>query len=135
MPPFPSLEYLQRFLPSTIIDASTDQRSSILSNPPPATAPSLTASYHLHWNALLSWELHKLAVEKEQIVLWKTGIKVGNWDGAEFLLFVPGIRENTPRLEIGDLLVLREVFEAQKVGSGIAFEGRSHSFYDSHGLT
>ncbi|KAJ7730393.1 P-loop containing nucleoside triphosphate hydrolase protein [Mycena maculata] len=124
IPPFPSLDYLQTFLPSTIIDVSTSQRSSILSNPPPATAPSLAAAYHPHWNALLSWELHKLAVEKEQIVIWKTGIKVGDWVLAEFLLFVPGIRENTPRLEIGDIVVLREVFEAQKVGSGIAFEGR-----------
>ncbi|KAJ6630161.1 P-loop containing nucleoside triphosphate hydrolase protein [Mycena sp. CBHHK59/15] len=122
--PFPSLEYLQRFLPSTIIDFSTAQRSSILSHPPPATAPSLASAYHQHWNALLSWELHKLAVEKEQIVLWKTGIQVGDWDLAEFLLFVPGIRENTPRLEIGDNIILREVFENQKVGSGIAFEGR-----------
>ncbi|KAJ7146052.1 P-loop containing nucleoside triphosphate hydrolase protein [Mycena epipterygia] len=124
VPAFPSLEYLQRFLPSAIIDASTAQQSSILSNPPPATAPSLAAAYHPHWNALLSWELHKLAVDKEQIVIWKTGIKVGDWGSAEFLLHVPGIRENTPRLEIGDILVLREVFEAQKVGSGIAFEGR-----------
>ncbi|KAJ7042792.1 P-loop containing nucleoside triphosphate hydrolase protein [Mycena alexandri] len=134
IPPFPGLEYLQRFLPSTIIDVSTAQRSSILSNPPPATAPSLTASYHQHWNALLSWELHKLAVEKEQIVLWKTGIKVGVWDGAEFLLFVPGIRENTPRLEIGDILVLREVFEARKMGSGIAFEGRVVALRKREGL-
>ncbi|KAJ6524568.1 P-loop containing nucleoside triphosphate hydrolase protein [Mycena capillaripes] len=134
IPPFPSLEYLQRFLPSTIIDVSTTERSSILSNPPPATAPSLTASYHQHWNALLSWELHKLAVEKEQIVLWKTGIKVGEWEGAEFLLFVPGIRENTPRLEIGDLLVLREVFEVQKVGSGIAFEGRVAALRKREGI-
>ncbi|KAJ7160946.1 P-loop containing nucleoside triphosphate hydrolase protein [Mycena filopes] len=134
IPPFPSLEYLQRFLPSTIIDISTAQRSSILSNPPPATAPSLTGSYHQHWNALLSWELHKLAVEKEQIVLWKTGIKIGVWDGAEFLLLVPGIRENTPRLEIGDILVLREVFEAQKVGSGIAFEGRVVALRKREGL-
>ncbi|KAK7055393.1 P-loop containing nucleoside triphosphate hydrolase protein [Favolaschia claudopus] len=124
MPPFPPQDYLHRFFPSSIISPSSIQRSSILSNPPPATAPSLTASYHQHWNALLSWELHKLAVEKEQIVLWKTGIKVGQWDDAEFLLLVPGIRESSPRLEIGDLLVLREVFEAQKVGSGIAFEGR-----------
>ena len=62
-----------------------------------------------------------MAVEKEQIVLWKTGISIANWDLAEFLLVVPGIRENTPRLEIGDTLVMREILEAQKVGTGIAF--------------
>ncbi|KAJ7270897.1 P-loop containing nucleoside triphosphate hydrolase protein [Mycena rebaudengoi] len=109
-------------MPSTII--STAQRPTILSSPPPATAPSLATSYHHHWQALLSWELHKLAVEKEQIVLWKTGIRVGDWTLAEFLLKCPGIRESTPRLEIGDIIILREVFEAQKVGSGVAFEGR-----------
>ncbi|KAJ7619298.1 P-loop containing nucleoside triphosphate hydrolase protein [Roridomyces roridus] len=125
IPPFPGLDYLRTFLPSTIIDTPNAQRSSILSSPPPATAPSLTAAaYHPHWNALLSWELHKLAVEKEQIVIWKTGIKVGDWGPAEFLLPVPGIRENTPKLDVGDILVLREIFEADKVGSGVAFEGR-----------
>ncbi|KAJ7153558.1 P-loop containing nucleoside triphosphate hydrolase protein [Mycena crocata] len=135
IPSFPSLDYLQRFLPITLIDFSTAQRSSILSNPPPATAPSLTvATYHPHWNALLSWELHKLAVEKEQLVLWKTPVKVGDWELSEFLLCVPGIRENTPRLEIGDILVLREVFEAQKVGSGIAFEGRVVALRKREGL-
>ncbi|KAJ7222278.1 AAA domain-containing protein [Mycena pura] len=123
LPPFPTLDYLQKFLPSTIIDVSTVRQSSILSSPPPATAPSLNTAYHPHWVALLSWELHKLAVEKEQIVLWKTGINIANWDLAEFLLVVPGIRENTPRLEIGDTLVMREILEAQKVGTGIAFEG------------
>ncbi|KAJ6478594.1 P-loop containing nucleoside triphosphate hydrolase protein [Mycena vitilis] len=134
IPPFPGLDYLQRFLPSTIINASNSERSTILTNPPPATAPSLASSYHPHWNALLSWELHKLAVEKEQIVLWKTGIKVGDWSGAEFLLPVPGIRENTPRLEIGDLLVLREIFEGRKEGSGIAFEGRVVALRKREGL-
>ncbi|KAJ7270752.1 P-loop containing nucleoside triphosphate hydrolase protein [Mycena haematopus] len=134
MLPFPTQDYLKRFFPSTIIEASSAQRSSILSNPPPATAPSLTASYHQHWNALLSWELHKLAVEKEQIVLWKTGIKVGEWDGAEFLLFVPGIRESSPRLEIGDLLILREVLEPRKVGSGVAFEGRVGALRKREGI-
>ncbi|KAJ6463413.1 P-loop containing nucleoside triphosphate hydrolase protein [Mycena sanguinolenta] len=133
--PFPTQEYLQRFFPSSIIETSSAQRSSILSNPPPATAPSLTALYyHPRWNALLSWELHKLAVEKEQIVLWKTGIKVGQWDGAEFLLFVPGIRESSPRLEIGDLLLLREVFETRKIGSGIAFEGRVGALRKREGI-
>ncbi|KAJ7503839.1 hypothetical protein B0H11DRAFT_2355676 [Mycena galericulata] len=100
------------------------KRSSILSSPPPATSPSLVATaYHPHWNALLSWELHKLVVEKEQIVIWKTGVKVGDWDPAEFLL-----------LDVGDLLVLREVFEAQKVGSGIAFEGRVITLRKREGL-
>jgi hypothetical protein len=62
--------------------------------------------------------------DKEQIVIWKIGIKVAVWNHAEFALFVPGIRENYPRLEIGDLVHMREVLSQQYQGSGLAFEGR-----------
>ncbi|KAF7321050.1 hypothetical protein HMN09_00192300 [Mycena chlorophos] len=135
IPPFPSLEYIQKFIPSTLIDkVSAARNSSILTFPPPATAPSITASYHQHWNALLSWELHKLAVDKEQIVLWKTPIRISNWEASEFQLAVPGIRENTPKLDIGDILILREVIEARKTGSGLAFEGGVVSARKREGL-
>ncbi|KAF7297231.1 hypothetical protein MIND_00956200 [Mycena indigotica] len=123
IPLFPSIEYMQTFLPPSLIDVSTAGKSSILTYPPPATAPSMTTSYYQHWNALLSWELHKLAVDKEQIILWKTHIRIANWDAATFQLAVPGIRENTPKLDLGDVIVLREVLEARRAGSGIAFEG------------
>ncbi|KAF7307812.1 hypothetical protein MKEN_01141300 [Mycena kentingensis (nom. inval.)] len=134
IPLFPSMDYLQKFFPITLIDVSTAQKSSILTSPPPATAPSMTTSYHQHWNALLSWELHKLAVDKEQIVLWKTGVKVANWDGDEFRLAVPGIRENTPKLDLGDIIILREVLEPRRAGSGIAFEGGVVSARKREGL-
>ncbi|KAJ7057940.1 P-loop containing nucleoside triphosphate hydrolase protein [Mycena amicta] len=94
----------------------------------------MATSYHQHWNALLSWELHKLAVDKEQIVLWKTGIKVAHWNASEFTLAVPGIRENTPKLDLGDVIVLREVLEARRVGSGIAFEAGVVSARKREGL-
>ncbi|CAK5271393.1 unnamed protein product [Mycena citricolor] len=139
IPPFPSVTYIRAFFPTSVTDSITSTSSltpsSILSNAPPATAPALTTgSYHQHWAALLSWELHKLAVEKEQIVLWKVGVKIGAWDQAEFILVVPSIRENSPRLEIGDVILLREILEGQKIGSGIAFEGRVVALRKREGL-
>jgi hypothetical protein len=92
--------------------------------PSGAKAPALTQdSYHDHWITLLRWELDAMALQKEQIVLWQLGLRVENWKNAEFVLYVPGIRENHPRLEIEDLVHMRHV-EAQSHGSGIAFEGR-----------
>jgi hypothetical protein len=65
-----------------------------------------------------------MALQKEQIVLWHLGFRVENWKNAEFVLYVPGIRENHPRLDIEDLVHMRQVLEAQNCGSGTAFEGR-----------
>jgi len=108
-----------------IEDLCKPRPSTLLSDPPPTIALPLTIeTYHDHWTALLAWELDKLAIDKEQIVLWKIGIRVSDWANAEFVLVVPGIRENSPRLEIGDLLHMREVMEGMKTGSGLAFEGR-----------
>jgi hypothetical protein len=88
-------------------------------------APALTQeSYHDHWITLLRWELDAMALQKEQIVLWQLGLRVEDWKNAEFVLYVPGIRENHPRLEIEDLVHMREIIEPQSRGSGIAFEGR-----------
>lgn len=98
---------------------------TLLSVAPPTVVPPLKVdTYRAHWSCLLGWELDSLTSDKEQIVLWKIGIKVAVWDHAEFALFVPGIRENYPRLEIGDLVHLREVLPQQQKGSGLAFEGR-----------
>lgn len=41
-------------------------------------------------------------------MLWKHGVTVAGWKDAEFVLSVPGIRENYPFLEVGDLVHLRE---------------------------
>lgn len=99
--------------------------ATLLSTSPPSASPGLSVkTYHEHWATLLGWELDKLALEKEKIVLWKIGIKVAVWATAEFILHVPGIRENYPRLEIGDLIQMREVLEKLQKGSGMAFEGR-----------
>ena len=65
-----------------------------------------------------------MAMQKEHIVLWLQTIKVAVWENDEFTLSVPSIRENYPRLDVGDIIHFREVSEAEKVGTGRAVEGR-----------
>jgi hypothetical protein len=62
--------------------------------------------------------------EKEDVVLWKSGIQVESWSRTEFVLFVAGIRDNYPRLGIGDLVQVREGRGDLEMGSGTAFEVR-----------
>ena len=69
-------------------------------------------------------ELDAMTTQKEQITLWKIRVSVAIWSDAQFVLYVPGIRENHPRLDIGDLVHMREVIEDKKIGSMKAFEGR-----------
>lgn len=136
VPVFPSLSYLHSFLlPHLIDEFSASRPVNILSSPPAAECPPLqTKSYHVHWQTLLAWELDHTTLDKERIVLWKVGIKIGTWVNAEFVLAVPGIRENHPRLEIGDLVQLREVYEKLRRGSGMAFEGRVTALRKREGL-
>ncbi|KAF5376028.1 hypothetical protein D9615_007749 [Tricholomella constricta] len=136
VPVFPSVPYLHSFLPPNLIEELCKPRvMTILSGPPPVECPPLQiATYHPHWQALIAWELDHAALEKEKIVLWKLGIKIAIWADAEFVLAVPGIRENYPRLEIGDLVHLREVYDKLKRGSGTAFEGRVIALRKRDGL-
>ncbi|KAH0579747.1 hypothetical protein H2248_002584 [Termitomyces sp. 'cryptogamus'] len=136
VPVFPSLAYLHSFLlPNLIKDFSASRAVTILSSPPSAECPPLQIeSYHSHWQTLLAWELDRSALEKEKIVSWKIGIRIGIWVDAEFVITVPGVRENYPRLEIGDLIQLREVYEKYQRGSGMAFEGRVTAVRKREGL-
>ena len=82
----------------------------------------------------MAWELDQLAKDKEGLVLWKNPIKVLDWDRSEFVLEVPGLRENYPRLEIGDLAHLRMIFEEAKTASSRAFEARVNAMRKREGL-
>ncbi|KAJ3505597.1 hypothetical protein NLJ89_g7334 [Agrocybe chaxingu] len=138
IPIFPSPTYLQSFLSSRSISTSLKYNLNLLSSPPTAPnskPPSLgKETYHQHWKEILQWELDAITVKKEQIVLWKMGVKVVAWKDAEFVLSVPGIRENHPYLEIGDLVHMREVLEAQQKGSGHAVEARVVALRKREGL-
>ena len=128
IPLFPSITYLETYLtPRLIKDSIKSDNLTLLSAPPippGAKEPTLTQeSYHDHWITLLRWELDAMALQKEQVVLWQLGFRVESWKDAEFVLYVPGIRENHPRLEIEDLVHMRQVPEIPS-GSRMAFEGR-----------
>lgn len=92
------------------------------------------STYHTHWADILRWELDAIVGKKEQIVLWKSGAKVVNWKDAEFVFEVPGIRENHPYLEIGDLVHMREVLDAGQQRSNWALEGRVVALRKREGL-
>ncbi|KAJ3937652.1 MAG: P-loop containing nucleoside triphosphate hydrolase protein [Lentinula lateritia] len=129
IPIFPLSSYLHSFLPSSIIEKQTNLHpSTILSEIPPekaATCQLLNADeYKQHWQSLLFWELDQLATDKQKIILWQVKVKVLDWAQGQFSVLVPGIRENYPRLDIGDVIHLREVLVDWKTGSGFAFEGR-----------
>ena len=139
IPLFPSITYLETYLtPRLIKDSIRSDNLTLLSAPPipsGANQPALTQeSYHDHWITLLRWELDAMALQKEQIVLWQLAFRVENWKNAEFVFYVPGIRENHPRLEIEDLVHMRRVIEPQTSGSGLAFEGRVVNLRKREGL-
>lgn len=124
---FPPLQYRQTYLlPSLIKIVRSSHPLALLAAPPPEESgpPLDPASYYEHWTGILRHELDAMTTQKEQITLWKTRVSVAIWSDAQFVLYVPGIRENHPRLDIGDLVHMREVIEDQKIGSMKAFEGR-----------
>lgn len=112
LPIFPSPLYLKSFLPSSIIENLVNLFPSlILASPPPEKtsfcSPLNIDEYQHHWTSLLAWELDQLATDKQKIILWQVKVKVLEWNNAEFAVLVPGIRENFPRLDIGDIMHLR----------------------------
>jgi hypothetical protein len=89
-------------------------------------------AYHDHWIEILRWELDAIAQKKEKIVLWKLASNVAMWKDSEFVLSVPGIRENHPYLVVGDLVHLREVIVKDKHRQ--ALEGRVVALRRREGL-
>ena len=137
-PPFPPLSYVRSFLlPGLVEEFCTPRPSNLLSSPPPPIGnppPLEIETYATHWSTLLAWELDTLTRDKENLVMWKNSVEILNWDQSEFVLEVPGLRENYPRLEIGDLAHLRMIFEEAKTGSGRAFEARVNRLRKREGL-
>jgi hypothetical protein len=157
------MAYLQYYLPQKRADEAHKKAMSLalLSMPAPPPPPRLGAvstpttpiskpeqlpplipqTYHTHFVHLLRWELDAQAVQKENIILWKVGVRVLDWDEGTFALYVPSVRGDTEfggRVGVGDLVHLREVVEVKEIrrdgredreyvtgqGTGTAFEGR-----------
>lgn len=53
----------------------------------------------------------------------------------QFIIHVPGIRENSPRLDIGDTVHLREIRMDIQAGTDLAFEGRVTTQRKREGLS
>ena len=127
-PVYPPQNYCQILYPQPLLDRIHRSTSpNLLSYPPLDTLPSeplRPEGYRLHWNTLIAWELDQLARDKQQVILWQTPVSIAEWDSATFSILVPGVRENHPYLEPGDLLHLREVDVVAKLGTGVAMEGR-----------
>lgn len=131
-PIFPSIHFVQQFLPLPFIK---DDPSTLLCEAPPddddfVCPPLSPDSYHTHFRPLLQDELSTTALVKSEIVLWQTRVFCAesssyanqHEESTEFALFVPGIRENHPKVDVCDLVHLREIFG--QLASGLGFEGR-----------
>jgi hypothetical protein len=110
----------------------------LLASPPPAltsTPPPLTiSSYSSHFAPLLSWELDALSNTKQRTIFWNKSILIRDLDRAEFVLEVQSLKENVLRIEVGDSLIMREVWAERKCGTGYAFEGRALRLLKRDGL-
>jgi hypothetical protein len=122
-----------------------ERESQLLSKPPPASddkKPLEPHCYHEHWSSILQAEVDSLCSQRLTTVLWKVkdGLKLTEWKRSEFSLAVPGLRENYPRLEVGDLVKMRQVVAAQSphiepfYGTGVAFEARVIASQKREGL-
>ncbi|KAF5353338.1 hypothetical protein D9756_008084 [Leucocoprinus leucothites] len=130
--PFPPLDYSASFLLPDLIEK---RESQLLSRLPPSAdehiAPLDSTHYHEHWSPILQTEVDHLCSQRASIVLWAIkDLKLTDWKRNEFSLAVPGLRENYPRLDAGDLVKMRLVIPSQNgftepfFKTGIAFEAR-----------
>ncbi|EAU87611.2 helicase MOV-10 [Coprinopsis cinerea okayama7 len=120
IPIFPSVSYLQNYLPQRMVEEVMKKNMSLalISMPPPpppkrhvwtppdqhsptartvsnlnnALPPLAIQTYYQHFVHLLRWELDALARLKENVVLWKIGVQVLNWREDTFVIYVPNVR-------------------------------------------
>jgi hypothetical protein len=127
---FPPESYAQSFIPpflqSEILRLNEDEDFHPFADPRPDVRhikPISTKNYYDHWKTLLMVDLEQHIEDKEKLVLWKyENVKIYHLTDARFELEVPGVRENYPRLEVGDLVHMRQVFVHTQSGSSLAFE-------------
>lgn len=124
MPVFPPLDYSSSFLPLPLWKSPrTFNLKSVLSDSPPSLSsshllPALSSvSYEDHWRWLLAWELAERGDISRGTVLWKQRLLIADLDASEFSISMPGIREDHPKIEVGDAVALREVYVDEMVGS------------------
>ncbi|KAF9451324.1 P-loop containing nucleoside triphosphate hydrolase protein [Macrolepiota fuliginosa MF-IS2] len=139
--PFPPSDYSNSFLLPHLVES---RESQLLSRPPLSLEeyiPFDASHYHEHWYPILQAEVDCLCTQRSAVVLWNvTDLKLTDWKRSQFSLVVPGLRENYPRLDAGDLVKMRQVIASKNgftepfFGTGIAFEARVVASQKREGL-
>ena len=130
--PFPLPDYAESFLPKPLLDPiDPPEPSDFLLHELPvepkevqhlATLERFT--YCTRWRTLLGWELESLGVTLGELVLWKMQLEVVDVQAEVYKATCPGIREGHPKVEVGDVVSLREVYLDLSEGSADGFQGR-----------
>lgn len=129
--PFPKPSYPVSFLPKPLLNPLELAKASdfLLYDPPVEKdvqrLPKLEqATYSDRWKTLLGWELEALGSTLGELVLWKMQLDVVDVGAEVYRATCPGIREGHPKVEVGDVVLLREVFLDLGHGGRDGFQGR-----------
>ncbi|KAK1921912.1 P-loop containing nucleoside triphosphate hydrolase protein [Papiliotrema laurentii] len=144
-PPFPPLGYNPSLL-SPIVEVGSIPLAtihpSILSLPCPVShlgplestkAVSNPTYYAEHFSVLLSLHLRQQTIEMDQALIYNVPLHVSPRSDHIYRIHIPGIREDTPRLAIGDRLLFRGLYLDWKAPSLAAVEGEIVGMIKSQG--
>jgi hypothetical protein len=156
LPPLPSqppADYAANFLSLPLIRKPfpdiTASRSilSMPAFPPTTSAPSLeddADTYLRHWNALLSLELASLQETAGHQKLFRITISQHHTAASRastsvqapttWKVSIPGIREDSPRIQTGDVLLLRGLYPELHTASRCAIEARVTGYIKRDGV-
>jgi hypothetical protein len=135
--PFPSASYADNVIPSflkTPRDVIGKDTSSILASAPSTVALSPLAApedrfsaasedyYRSHFSALLGQQLEGQVRAMSNAKIHEIAITLDQVNGDTFLIMVPGIREESPKLAIGDRMMLRPLDTMLRVPASCVIE-------------
>lgn len=134
LPPFPTDDYCSSIYTTRQIYSPLDISrvcASLLSLPPctadiqPLDAARVRADpkyYAEHFTALLSLYLSAQVEEMEKALIHMVPLHLPNNADFTYRLQIPGIREDSPRLSIGDRLILRGLDGVARLPSPVAVQ-------------
>ena len=133
LPPYPSPDYAADLLPRKLVrnlPVPLENETSLLFDPPIADKVKIRpldhrqvnveGHYSRHFSTLLALalegdakRLHSAAIYKASLVLHPSPTPV-DLASRTYRLTIPGIREDFPRLQVGDVVILRGLSETTK---------------------
>ena len=130
--PFPLPTYPESFLSKPLLDPlDPSEPSDFLLHKPPVEPKEVRdlgklepVSCEARWRTLLGWELESLGTTLGELVLWKMQLEVVDVEAGVYKATCPGIREGHPKVEVGDVVLLREVYLDLGEGGPDGFQGR-----------